>query len=244
MITVHGANITRAELSKIKPVTPENAGRRWCAIPHGKLLYAIRREVLSRGWEIKEQLLSTARDGADMAGALLIEKVRGVRVVPGTSLAIGFLHSNARRKAVQLTVGASVTCCANGLCTGNILLNRVHDHTIDLSAEIKCAVDGYVEAAARIPNIVRGLKEHGLAPDEASEILMEAGRKRLVGWAAIGRVDVEYRRPTFAEHGRNTSWALLNAFTYAARANIAATRQMEVYNTFRQILPVGQTDGV
>jgi len=238
MITVFDANTTLTDLHKIEPVTPPNAGRRWRAIPHGELVETIKDEVVSRGWRIMKELYSTAREGADLAGALLVQGIKGVEEVPGLDWAIGFLHSNARRKALQITVGASVTCCLNGICTGNIVLSRVHDRTVDLINEIEAAIDRYGAAAAHIPSMVAALRLRELAIGEASEILMETGRRGLVGWAAVGRVDEEYRHPTFKEHGQNTSWALLNAFTYAARANIAPTRQMTIYDEFRKLLPV------
>lgn len=237
MITVHKAGISLKQLRAIEPTTPKNAGRRWKPIRHGDLIDSIKDQITTRGWRITQALFSTAREGADMAGAFLMDDVRGVETVPGTTLALGFLNSNARRKALQITVGASITCCTNGMCTGSILLNRVHDHTVDLPAELNVALNKYTEAAKEIPGIIRNLKERELSPDEASGILLRAGRLRLVGWTAIGRVDKEYHWPTFTDHGNNTSWALLNAFTFAARRNIAPTRQMETYNTFRALLP-------
>lgn len=237
MITVHNSGATIEELREIEPVTPKEAGRRWKAVQHGELADTIKDEVITRGWLIESELYSVAHDGADMAGALLLSRVGGVEEVPGVTLALGFLNSNARRKALQLTVGASVTCCTNGMCTGNILLNRVHDHTVDLVEEIEDAVDRYAMAAVGIPDVVRGLRETELMPYQANYILMKVGHQKLIGWTAIGRVDKEYRNPTFAEHGKYTSWALLNAFTYIARGHINPMKQMEAYATFRSLLP-------
>jgi hypothetical protein len=238
MITVFGEKTTLKDLRKIKPVRPDNAGRRWRPIPHWDLVNVIKDEITMRRWRIKDERYSTARDGADLAGALLLTGVRGVRERSGITLAIGILHSNARRKSLQITVGAEVTCCNNGMCTGHIILKRMHDHTADIPWEVSIALDKYTAAAKKISPMVTWLRRYKLLPNEASEILMKAGRQRLVGWAAIGRVDAEYRNPTFKEHGKDTSWALLNAFTYAARGNIAPTRQMEVYNAFQRLLPL------
>jgi len=237
MITVLGSGIKIDELRKIKPVTPKNAGRRWKGISHGELADIIRTEAVGRGWCIREELYSTACKGAEMAGAFLLTQVGEVQAVPGTTFALGFLNSNTRRKALQITVGVSISCCANGMCTGTILLHRVHDHTVKLVDEVQAAVDRYATAAKSIPNIIKGLRAHRLTPAQASEIIMAAGRQRLIGWAAVGRVDAEYRNPTFPEHGLDTSWALLNAFTFAARRNIAPTKQMETYDKFLRMLP-------
>jgi hypothetical protein len=172
-----------------------------------------------------------------MAGSLLLEGVPGITPPPGLALAVGITNSNARRKALQIIVGAEITCCANGFCTGNILLNRVHDHAVNLVEEIKIAINMYERYAQCIPAIIQSLRDRVLTRAEASDILMEAGRHRLVGWTTLVRVDQEYAHPHFTEHGTGTAWALLNAFTFIARNNIATTRQMEVYDAFRRMLP-------
>lgn len=237
MITVFGSGVTLEQLHAIEPIRPEDAGRRWKPIPHGELVDTIKDEVLTRGWAIEEERYTTARRGADMAGALLLGGVDALAAGTEMRLALGFLHSNARRKALVLTVGAEVRCCTNGLCTGRIIMSRVHDHTINLIDEVEAAVDRYTTAVREVPSVVAALRGCEITRDQASGILMEAGRRKLIGWAAVGRVDREYRNPTFGEHGRDNAWALLNAFTYAARPNIAPTRQMEVYDAFRRMLP-------
>lgn len=244
MITVIGKKISLGDLRGVTPTTPANAGRRWAAIPHAELVDTIKDECLTRNWRVKEELFTLTNEGADMAGALLLEGVRGVTVPTGQTLALGFLNNNSRRKALKITVGTSVMCCNNGMCSGDILLRRVHDQTVDLPDEVDVALDRYVEAAGGLALGVARLREQDLSPAQASDILLEAGRRGLVGWATVGRVDAEYRKPTFAEHGQHNSWALLQAFTYAARPNINPIKQMEVYNAFRQLLPVAGVAGL
>jgi len=84
--------------------------------------------------------------------------------------------------------------------------------------------------------VVEDLRNNKLRPAQADEILMEAGRNRLMPWSRIGAVDKEYRNPTFAEHGRDTSWALLNAFTHTVKRN-PPIEQMNQMNRFRALLP-------
>ena len=238
MITVPGGGLTLRQLGRVQLVTPPNAGSRWRGIRHADLVGVVRDSVEARGWGIERELYATARGGADMAGALLLRGVSDVQEVPGVRFALGILNSNSRRVALRLAVGASVVCCTNGVCTGDVLLSKVHDHTVDLVTAVGGALDQYASAVVRIPGMVGRLRETEVSPDRASAVLMEAGRRRLVGWATVGRVDREYRRPTFVEHGTGTSWALLNAFTYAARDNIAPTRQMHVYSAFLRMLPI------
>lgn len=236
MITVIGKKLTIEEVRAIRPVTPPAAGLRWAPIRHGHLVDTIMAEVELRGWHITDARFGLGRDGADLAGAFLLGNVAGVVVPAGAELSLGFINSNSRRYALHLTVGANIMCCTNGLCTGNILINRVHDHTVSLADELRVAMDEYVPAATRLRGMVAGLRGRVLAHGEASEFLLEAGRRRLLGWTAIGRVDAEYRHPHFAEHGLGTAWALLNAFTYIGRNHIHPTKQMATYDTFRDIL--------
>ena len=66
---------------------------------------------------------------------------------------------------------------------------------------------------------------------------MEAGRQRLMPWSRIGKVDAEYRKPTFAEHGQGPRYALLQAFTNQVKQNAPLT-QMTSMDRFRGLLPV------
>lgn len=240
MITVYGANQTLDDLREIVIATPEAAGRRWNPIAHADLVDTVKDECSTRGWRVTEERFATARDGADLAGVFMLEDVKGVKVPKGQSLCVGFLHSNARRRALQITVGTEVAVCNNGMCSGSILLNRVHDHTVDLAEEVEIALDQYTDHAKRLAAGVQCLRERELSPGEAGDILLQAGRQKLIGWTAVGRVDAEYRNPTFSDHGKNNSWALLNAFTYAARRNINPVNQMTTYNDFRKLLPVAE----
>ena len=237
MITVLNAGATLEQLEATEIPTPENAGSRWHPIRHDDLVYDIKADILHRGWTIQDEKYTLTPSGATMAGALLVDGIPNVTPMPGLTFAIGFLNDNTRRKALQLTVGGEVACCTNGMCTGNILLSRVHDRTVNLSGEVHSAINKYTESINGLVNSVTALRETEISPEQASDVLMRAGRGKLVGWAAIGRVDAEYQNPTFAEHGAGTAWALLNAFTYAARKNIHPTKQMETFNKFRQLLP-------
>lgn len=236
MISVMGQGIKYHKLTQIEPTAPPGAGSRWRPIAHVDLVDALQNEVYGQGWEIAQELYTTTKNGADMAGAFVLSGIDGVSI-PGVSMCMGFINSNSRTKALRVTVGAEVACCTNGMCTGSIVMSRLHDHTVKLEEEVGNAVNRYRREVARVPGTVARLRRAVVSNAQASEVLMETARRRLVGWAAIGRVDAEYRNPSFEEHGTGTSWALLNAFTYAARRNIRPERQMGVYAEFMSLLP-------
>lgn len=239
MITVIGKGATLTDIRKIEPATPPDAGSRWQPIPHIALIDSIKADAGRRNWEITASQFARNESGSTLAGAFTFKRIEGLPTLPGMSYSLGFINSNDRRKALKLTVGAHIKCCANGLCTGTVLIKRLHDHTVnDLSSIIGEAIDEYSKKAANIPDMVSALQKRPLLDSEASHALVTAARAKLIGWAAVGRVYQEYQRPKFEEHGRGTSWSLLNAFTYAARRNVNPTRQMEAYDEFRQLLPV------
>jgi len=237
MIHVAGKAASMKEIKDIDLVRPVCAGAQWRGVRHWDLISAIRNEIAKRKWIVASEKYTLARNDADMAGGIVLEKIPGMGQIAGMRYAIGFAHSNARRMALRMAVGVQVSCCANGMVSGTLKVRRRHNHTIELAEVIDAAITDYEEHARQIPDTVRGMRETLVSNAEASEILMRCGSSRMIGWAAVGRVWREYQYPAYTEHGKGTSWALLNAFTYAASQNIAPMRQIDVFNAFRGMLP-------
>jgi hypothetical protein len=235
MITVYGSNANADQLRAIPLETPDNAGRYWQGIQHGRLVDVLSMQIRNRGWEITESRFSLSKDQADLAGAFKM-RLPGVDTPEGMDLSLGFVTSNALRKSLKMVVGAVVQVCNNGMATGEIVMQKKHTKQFSLSDEIQKSLDVYEVKSQTIKETVTRLRERELSPTEADEILMEAGRNHLMPFSRIGLVDAEYRKPTFEEHGRGTSWALLNAFTYIVKKN-PVHAQMNQMNKFRELLP-------
>jgi len=235
MITVYGANTRLNDLTNIKLQRPEKAGKYWQGIHHSRLAITLVNEINSRGWEITESRFSLSKDEADLAGAFSL-KIDDIEAPEGMDLSLGFLTSNAMRKALTMVVGANVQVCNNGMATGEIVMQKKHTSGFSLVEEVRQSLDHYEIRAKLIGGTVKSLRQCEISDTKTDEILMQAGRDGLMPWSRIGAVDKEYRKPTFAEHGRGTSWALLNAFTYTVKRN-PALKQMEQMNRFRQLLP-------
>ena len=238
MITVFGANTTANDLNLDRPA---KAGNYWEGIQHGTLVTAFQDEIRSRGWKITEERFSLSKDKADLAGAFSLE-IEEVTPPEGQTLSIGFITSNAMRIATKVLVGANVTVCRNGLATGEIVMQKKHTHGFNLFQEIEHSLDQYIPKAQKINHIVKSFQECEISSTNVDRVLMEAGRKRLMPWSRIGSVDKEYRNPTFAEHGKGTSWALLNSFTHPVKRN-PPMQQMEQMNSFRELLPYRDDEG-
>ena len=235
MITVYGSNIRLNDLANVQLQRPENAGKDWQGIQHSRLTTLLVNNINQRGWEITGSRFSLSKDKADLAGAFSL-KIDNVETPEGMDLSLGFVTSNAMRKALTMVVGANVQVCNNGMATGEIVMKKKHTRGFNLHEEINASLDQYQIKAGLIGETVDSLRRCDLSSKQSDEILMEAGRSNLMPWSRIGAVDKEYRKPTFAEHGRGTSWALLNAFTYTVKRN-PALRQMDQMNQFRELLP-------
>lgn len=238
MISVYGANVTLEQLHEVEVRRPEFAGAQWEGFQHGELVDIMVDEIRSRKWKINDMKFSLSKDEADLAGAFDIS-IPSLPQIPGQEYSLGFLTSNMQRRALKMVVGTTVRCCTNGMATGEIVLNLKHTSSnLDfLCDEIGNAAGRYLEKAREIPMLVERMRERSLNTAEASDLLMQAGHAKLLPWARIGMVDNEFRNPTFAEHGKGTSWALLNAFTYVVKEQ-NPMGQMDRMNRFREMLPL------
>lgn len=228
---------TLEQLKKIPLLRPANAGSVWQGIKHSDLVDAITDECSSRRWKITASHLTLGKDQADLAGTFQLE-IEGIDMPKGQALELGFLTSNAMRRALKLVVGSRVFVCNNGMVSGDIVLCKKHTTKFDLFAALTGACDEYRERAAQVPKLVKSLQQRILCSDEVDHILCEAGRQGIMNWQRIGLVDAEFREPTYAENGGQTSWALLNAFTHIVK-RCPPLQQMDIMGAFRELLPLG-----
>jgi len=236
MITVYDANTKLEDLHHIPLRRPEKAGVRWQGIPHGALAAVLVKAITRRGWKITDTKFSVSSNETEMAGAFQLE-IPDVEIPEGQNLALGVLTSNAMKRSLILAAGTNVACCNNGYVSGQMVLRRKHTTGFNLENEIDQSLTEYRKEVNDLPQIVAGLRDRSLKNWERDQILMTAGRERLMPWSRIGKVDTEYRKPSFTEHGKETSWALLQAFTHLVKQN-SPLSQMTSMNRFRQLLPM------
>lgn len=234
MITVIGSNTTYEQLADIPLTRPSRAGSVWRGVPHHDLVEAVLEECRMRKWKVNEMKFALSEDKADLAGAIALT-IPSIKAPEGMDLSLGVLTSNALRRRMRIVVGAEVRVCHNGMCTGEVVMCRKHTSRLDLYREVEEGLNLYLERAKTIPDTVKVLREKELPQPTADHFLLEAGRQSLLPWSRIGQVDKQYRHPRFAEHGKGTAWALLNAFTWVVKQS-NPLRQMDQINQFRQML--------
>ena len=235
---VCGKKTSIEEVQRVKLERPRDAGRIWTGIPHGELINALHDEADSRNWKRSNHQFSLSGDKADLVGAFELD-VKDIQPPDGMKLSIGFITSNARRRALRVVVGTRVLVCNNGMAVGEILLQHKHTNRWSLYDSIGMAFDLYEDRARRIPEFVNRLKESELPSNGAAyyHVMISAGRKQIMPWQRLGLVDKEYRQPSYSEHAEETSFGLLQAFTHIAKRT-PPLHQMHQINQFRETLPV------
>lgn len=235
MITVCNANVTKADLNEVQVVTPERAGRVWRGIKHADLIDSMEHQIYERGWQINNQQFSLSDDRADLVGAFGLT-IPGMDAPEGIEFSLGFMTSNNLRRSLRLYVGSRIFVCNNGCVTGELVLRHKHTSRFDLRSAMSTAMSLYFERIGKTKRMIEGWKTTPVFQPMINHILMEAGRQHIMPWSRIGKVDDEFRNPTYADHAEKTSWGLYNAFTHIVKQSPVHT-QMDQMNRFRELLP-------
>lgn len=235
MISVCGQHITREDLHKVPLVRPANAGTHWRGVQHGEFVDALLAQIQARGWQVDHMAFALAREGADIAGAFDIDLGGGLAAPDGLHYSLGFVGSNARRKAWRVVAGARVLVCNNGLVTGQVVLNKKHTVRTDLDLEFDRALDAFEVAAHGTTSLVATLRERRVDTQEATMLLDAAKDAGLMPKSRLWDVLLEYVVPSYREHGTGTAWTLLNAFTHVVKQN-PPVEQMGQIDGFRRLL--------
>ena len=240
MITVCGANVSLVDARRIPLIRPETAGNRWKGVSHGDALDALITEFQKREWEVQDQQFALAgskdNPGSDLVGAFDL-KLPGLDAPDGQAFSLGLMTSNALKRAMRIFVGTKIFVCNNGMATGEVVLARKHTLNFNVGDAIGPALDNYFIAAQKVGETVDRLKNRNLHISHAEHLILEAGRQGMLPWSRLSELDKQYREPPHKEHGRETSWTLLNAFTEVVKRS-PVHAQMDSMNKFRDMLPL------
>ena len=236
MITVLGKRVTMAELEQMPVIRPEKAGSRWMGIPHYSLAATLQRCLSRRGIGVKQEVWALDASGQSLAGGLEVEfpASLGMPELTGMSYSLGVRHANNLRHPLTFAVGTRIMVCSNGVVSGTWVLCRKHTTGLDLEAEIEGGVTRFLMEARQVRDCITLMRGRELSQPQADNLLMEAGRQRLLPWSGIGKAQDEYTHPAFPDFSERTFYSLYNAFNSVVKG-ISPQRQFHALNRFREI---------
>jgi len=229
--------IEREALRSIPLIRPPNAGRVWRGIPHSDLAEAIVNELETRDVTITDETWHVAGKTQDVLSGSLSLRIPNREAPEGTTFSLGVHHGNMRNFALKIAVGAKIFICSNGMVSGDVTLRHLHTCNFNLRESISEGIEAYLEKTDSVTSIINSMKELPLSDLAAEHILMETGRKGLLPWSRVGKVDKEYREspfPEFREHHGN-GWGMYNAFTHVLQKS-PAHEQIRAMDDFRHLL--------
>jgi hypothetical protein len=148
---------------------------------------------------------------------------------------LGIRHSNRGRFSAQMTIGRSVLVCDNLMITGEYLFRKKHTTTNagDIGFTIRKGLVEFISQQEKIGDTISYLKETRISNYQLGDLYLIAGRRKLLPWSHIGKVDKYWQQPTHPEFTRdgNSGWRMYNAINTVAKE----------YNPVRQIELISKT---
>ena len=151
---------------------------------------------------------------------------------------LGIRHSNRGRFSAQMTIGRSVLVCDNLMITGEYLFRKKHTsaNANDLAFTIRQGLMQFLTEQQGISNSIDILKDKQLNSADVGRLYLTAGRRKLLPWSHIGKVDEYWNQPTHTEFTRDGSsgWRMYNAINTVAKD----------YNPVRQIELISKAESL
>ena len=193
--------------------TGRGAGNAWMPINHGVLADAVVHAAGARGLKVVEEQWATNGSETDLFGAIVFGRSRRVSMPRGLSPAMALRHSNAGRYAVTFGFGAEVGVCTNGVLYGEHVVSHKHTRGLSVEALVDEGIDDMLARADEVGRFVARLRGTPVGRLLADRVIVEAGRRDVMPWSQLGKVEREWRRPSRNAFRRRTAWSLYNAFT-------------------------------
>ena len=194
------------------------------AVAHHELSKALVEQADRRCMSLSNMQAQLSRCGKDLAvswDALTNPSIK----IAGCCLSFGLVHSTAARFRTLAYGGVRTTKDDAGIPLTSIAFAR-QDRAFDLKEEAGRVIEEFQNRAKGFHYTIELLRAYNLGDEEATKILIDAGRDDLIPWSRIGRATEWFRQ------GRDKSkWGLAVVFSLAAQRG-APLRQMTVTHSF------------
>jgi Domain of unknown function (DUF932) len=254
--------VDRETLCRIPVTARGERSDRWSGIQHGVLATTVVDRLQAADLEVTKEEWSVGRGAAHLFGYLDLdtsgsqtdlEQLRGLDET-GTldrwqtgyggydphvvGLRMGVVHSNDSAFALRLIVMPKVLVCENGLVVegGSIACVKKHTRGLDLVPALDEGIRTFLSRSQSIDGTIQRLKEIEFGyPERADHLLVEAGRRQIMPWSALGKVEKAWREPPHQDFTERTGWSLYNAFTEVAKG-FSMRKEMLACDQARQLI--------
>lgn len=228
MISKNKCEATFDDLKRCRLKMPPDARGSWRGVPHAKLIDALQDRSSARGYVATQARYDLSRCGADLTAGWTTAS-------PNRSLRYGFGVKASNAMRTMLTFYAGVVDSATGVpVVTKCFPGWRYTETSDVQSGVNDAIEEWLEEVSTALPIVGVLKTLTVDPAISSLYLMEAGRRKILSWRSVGRVDGDWRRGLTA-----TQWGLYSSVWSAGISISPPQEQMERCFLFRQILSGG-----
>ena len=225
-----------------------NRSERWAGIQHYDFASSIVETCKALNMEVNMETSKwgVSDEGSDLFALLKFKSYNQVlnkETVPykyaygGVIPSLGLRHSNRGRFSAQGTVGGSVIVCDNLMITGQFVFK--HKHTTgnvnNLTASIASGMLEYCNGLPRLKATVEHLQEGHLSEEDVGEFYTQLGRRKIVPWSHLGKIDKYWLKPTHSQFLGSSPWSMYNAVNTVVK-EYNPLRQFEVVSKATELL--------
>lgn len=178
----------------------------WEGITHEALLYKIEGFAEDRKWTLDNFTCHLA--GPHKEGMAACWDIRRPEEPPkGTIYCIGVVHSNDKRHGMRLMGGVRIPSMHSSVVLSEYTLGKHTSYKItQLDNEIHKIFVTFARESRSYHKMIAALDDIRLNPSEINDLLMTAGRAKLMGPSRVGQTDKLFSRM------EPTAWNLLKCF--------------------------------
>jgi hypothetical protein len=207
----------RVARSDLIDVPVPGASGRHVPVPHHVLADTVLATAEGLGLPLRKESWGISKDGMRLYGALDFDPIKKLRMPEGTGPSLGIRHANDKSISVQLTAGARVFLCDNGVMVGEIeTVRRKHTSGLDLDSLIRDALTEYLDRLPDFGRMHAELTGSRLTSMRAKALIHDAFLAHgVMATKYLPAVSDTYFKSR--EHRRmfpqRTRWSLYNSFT-------------------------------
>lgn len=192
----------------------ESYGPRHVPMSHAHVLETFRNKCESMGLMLFNEQGALSKDGDRyMYVADIVPEISNNGEY---NLSVGFRSFNDESAVFQMSCGASVLICSNGMQSSCIIPSkRKHQASIInlLDSKIECGLERFKHDAKETEENIQLLKATPYSDELLGKLLVALGRTKQIGNTNIMKILDEVDNPSYNNKDDNSAWRIMNACT-------------------------------